>query len=79
MEEQNINHEKWMREAIYVSINAIQNGNHPFGAIFVDPKQQKVIASAENTVATEKVEFFLKFLIFSKSFSKKGLYWSCRN
>jgi len=54
MEEQNINHEKWMREAIYVSINAIQNGNHPFGAIFVDPKQQKVIASAENTVATEK-------------------------
>jgi tRNA(Arg) A34 adenosine deaminase TadA len=45
-------HEQFMRWAIEVAARARQNGNHPFGAILVDPDGE-VLLEAENTVTTE--------------------------
>ena len=44
---------KHLRTAIEVAQNAREHGNHPFGAILVDEKDQ-VLLRAENTVVTEK-------------------------
>jgi len=40
-----------LRRAIFVSIEAKQHGNHPFGAVLVDEHGAEVLA-AENTVVT---------------------------
>lgn len=40
-----------LRRAIFVSIEAKQHGNHPFGAVLVDEHGSEVLA-AENTVVT---------------------------
>ena len=40
-----------LRRAIFVSIEAKQHGNHPFGAVLVDENDAEVLA-AENTVVT---------------------------
>lgn len=40
-----------LRDAIRVSTSAVENGNHPFGAILVDPAGT-VVLSAENSVTT---------------------------
>jgi tRNA(Arg) A34 adenosine deaminase TadA len=40
-----------LRRAIFVSIEAKQHGNHPFGAVLVDEHGTEVLA-AENTVVT---------------------------
>ncbi|MCU1475471.1 MAG: hypothetical protein JWQ64_164 [Subtercola sp.] len=40
-----------LREAIAVSKSAVAAGNHPFGAVLVDP-DGAVVLSAENTVVT---------------------------
>ncbi|MDN4642208.1 nucleoside deaminase [Agreia sp. PsM10] len=40
-----------LRRAIFVSIEAKQHGNHPFGAVLVDEHGTEVL-SAENTVVT---------------------------
>jgi tRNA(Arg) A34 adenosine deaminase TadA len=40
-----------LRRAIFVSIEAKQHGNHPFGAVLVDASGDEVLA-AENTVVT---------------------------
>jgi tRNA(Arg) A34 adenosine deaminase TadA len=42
-----------LRRAIEVSERARAHGNHPFGAILVDPAGQ-VVAEAENTVITDR-------------------------
>lgn len=41
-----------LRTAIEIAQNAREHGNHPFGAILVDEKNQ-VLLQAENTVVTE--------------------------
>jgi len=42
-----------LRQAITVAARARANGNHPFGALLVDP-QGTVLLEAENTVNTER-------------------------
>ena len=44
---------QYLRTAIQVAGDARQHGNHPFGAILVDEKNQ-VLLRAENTVVTGK-------------------------
>lgn len=41
-----------LRRAIALSADAVARGNHPFGALLVDPSGE-VLLSAENTVVTE--------------------------
>ena len=43
--------EQLLRQAIDVSRRSRANGNHPFGAIFVD-SSGKVLVEAENSVVT---------------------------
>jgi len=47
--EANSVHEKFIRQAIEIAANAHKNGNHPFGALLVDPTG-RVMITAENTV-----------------------------
>lgn len=44
--------EEWMREAIQLSVDAKENGDHPFGALLV--VDNKVVLRACNTVHTGK-------------------------
>ncbi|KRE72797.1 hypothetical protein ASG77_08415 [Arthrobacter sp. Soil762] len=41
-----------LRQAIEISKNAVQHGNHPFGALLADGEGQ-VLLQAENTVVTD--------------------------
>jgi tRNA(Arg) A34 adenosine deaminase TadA len=43
----------FLRQAIEVAAAAREHGNHPFGAVLVDPQGQAVL-TAENTVTTQK-------------------------
>ena len=45
--------EKFLRLAIEVAHRSRENGNHPFGAVLVDP-DGSVLLEAENTVVTER-------------------------
>jgi tRNA(Arg) A34 adenosine deaminase TadA len=45
--------EALLRRAIAVAASARAHGNHPFGAILVDP-DGKILLEAENTVVTER-------------------------
>ncbi len=45
--------EEYLRQAIKVSEQAVEAGNHPFGAILVGPEGE-VLMSAGNTVATDR-------------------------
>ncbi len=42
-------HESFIRQAIELSISAVEHGNHPFGACLVS-KDGQVLLTAENTV-----------------------------
>lgn len=48
---QNSNDDKFMMDAIQLSLEAIKNGNHPFGAILV--LDGKIVLSAINQVTTK--------------------------
>ena len=41
-------HESFIRQAIKLSVSAVEHGNHPFGACLVS-KDGKVLLTAENT------------------------------
>jgi tRNA(Arg) A34 adenosine deaminase TadA len=41
-------HESFIRQAIELSVSAVEHGNHPFGACLVS-KDGKVLLTAENT------------------------------
>ena len=43
----------YLRKAIMIASNARQHGNHPFGAVLVDPEGQ-LLMEAENTVNTDR-------------------------
>jgi tRNA(Arg) A34 adenosine deaminase TadA len=45
------NHEKFIRQAIELSLSAVEHGNHPFGACLVS-KDGEVLLTAENTCVT---------------------------
>eukprot|EP01137_Pigoraptor_chileana_P016530 Opistho-2@73434 len=45
--------ESLVRRAIDVAASARSHGNHPFGAVFYDPVEDKIVCEAENTVVTE--------------------------
>ena len=47
----NIDHKKFIREAIQLSKQAVENGNEPFGALLVE--DGKVFLKAENTIFTD--------------------------
>ena len=69
------NQENFLRESIKVANDAVQHGNHPFGAILV--LDGRIILSAENSVITDKdvtchAETNLVSLA-SKQFSRKEL------
>ena len=77
-------HEKFIRQAIEIAANARKNGNHPFGALLVDPAG-RVMITAENTVnkthdATRHAELNLVQLASAKfsaeELSKATLYTS---
>lgn len=66
----------YLRQAITIAKHAREQGNHPFGALLVDPEGQ-VLAEAENTVVTEQdctghAELNL-VRIASQQFSRKTL------
>jgi tRNA(Arg) A34 adenosine deaminase TadA len=42
-------HESFTRQAIALSVSAVEHGNHPFGALLVS-KDGEVLLTAENTV-----------------------------
>lgn len=44
---------QWLRQAIELAGRSRQRGNHPFGALLVDPSGQMVL-EAENSVETEQ-------------------------
>jgi len=44
-------HETFIRQAIDLSLSAVEHGNHPFGACLVS-KDGKVLLTAENTCCT---------------------------
>ncbi len=52
MNEATIGLDSMVREAIEVSRNAREHGNHPFGAILIDAEGNRLL-SAENTVETD--------------------------
>ena len=43
-------HEAFIRQAIELSVSAVEHGNHPFGACLVS-KDGRVLLTAENTCA----------------------------
>lgn len=46
-----MSHEKYIRKANQLAVQAAKKGNHPFGAILVH--DEKIIMEAENTVTTD--------------------------
>lgn len=44
-------HEPFIRQAIELSVSAVEHGNHPFGAVLV-AKDGQVLLTAENTYCT---------------------------
>lgn len=52
MSEQQASHEAFMQQALRLAEQAVQHGNHPFGALLVSGDE--VLLSAENAVNTEQ-------------------------
>lgn len=48
-----VDHERFLRRSIALARQAVGHGNHPFGALLVDPAGRLVL-EAENTVVTER-------------------------
>ena len=46
-----MSHEKYIRKANQLAVQAVKKGNHPFGAVLVH--DDKIIMEAENTVTTD--------------------------
>eukprot|EP00466_Bigelowiella_natans_P014420 jgi/Bigna1/46228/estExt_Genewise1.C_30090 len=46
--------EDLIRESVMIARKAVNKGNHPFGALLVHVPSRRIIATAENTVVTEK-------------------------
>ena len=46
-----MSHEKYIRKANQLAVQAAKKGNHPFGAVLVH--DEKIIMEAENTVTTD--------------------------
>lgn len=47
--------EKFVRQAIELSVSAVEHGNHPFGACLVS-KEGEVLLTAENTCSVPKTD-----------------------
>lgn len=45
--------EKWLRRSFEIAKRAVKAGNHPFGALLVDPDGTDVLLEGENTVDSE--------------------------
>lgn len=48
-------HEAFIRQAIELSVSAVEHGNHPFGACLVS-KDGEVLLTAENTCSVPKTD-----------------------
>lgn len=48
-------HETFIRQAIELSVSAVEHGNHPFGACLVS-KDGEVLLTAENTCSVPKTD-----------------------
>lgn len=44
-------HEKWIKKSIEIAIQAVRNGNHPFGSLIVT-QEGTILDWAENEVVT---------------------------
>ena len=49
----NLEHEKYLRRCVEISLDSLKKGNHPFGALIVD-EEGNIIAESGNVEVTEK-------------------------